>query len=801
MYDYYQSQVTNYKEFYPKNKPAGALESTLILWRMLYKSPFYRDSHPDFPASFSEHCKGIMKDACVARYKKLLELSESFDMTDVEAVVDGLVGLSESLTKEIELDVRYYKAAFKKDVDIVRLTSETYLREFVATLEEHLDMIVSDDAIKNASKGIFSLYKKLRTMDEKYGKLVPGLKRLSQYAAFNVERWFFPFVTKWLDNLAEQTLEWVTNAVRADNFEAQGEPVDSDDGQLPPHSSSVTDIFTAIYQQLEFIMDLGWSNAVQNAGFFQKFAKSVNRAMEHYCDAIGTGELKQEPNTNKQNWNLLQSRQNNSPKDINLESCVKLCNIEYAVLKLDEMSKLINVASLTQTVRDYRATMAPARHKSPQGSTPRQDEDDDDEEVHGAFKVQVAYAENVKPVTTAGLANAYVTIRVPDGTTVPPPDPDDLSNAVMPTNFLGAAGRVLPVTTSSSGPTILTGSACEQARTRVIYDTVNPAWDETFMLLLPPVTRIDVFVYSRNLLTSDELCGRATLDMARQTRLRRKLSDHHTHDVFVETEPQGRLLLRLTLEGEEEDVNFWFRRSRERLNRTRDDFARALCSKISPYMKEVIAKSMKEHEAAPVQQSFFSSLTGAVQYSNNTAAGISIDRTVTSSEADHLLSPMTDYLNKNLQTLCQLLSVPMAKEVIKRLWDEVLLNVDHLLAPPLYGQLERDRKVLNARQLSMASWTLRIMRDFFHADGEAFGLAPRQLDSRRHADLTALLEAYPAELARVKRDYEAAAARGRDKELLLRLVRLRVERQEDLAQGDREDGRKWIEIQLARRKG
>ncbi|KAJ1550801.1 hypothetical protein HK405_015848, partial [Cladochytrium tenue] len=404
------------------------------------------------------------------------------------------------------------------------------------------------------------------------------LKRLSHYAAFNVERWFFPFVTKWLDNLAEQTLEWVANAVRADTFEP---PAPSDDAAGPAHSTSVTDLFSAIYQQLESIMDLGWSNDVQNAAFFQKFSKSVNRAIEQYCDALGTSELKPDPSTGKQQWNILasSSKQSNGPKDITLESCVKLCNIEHAVKKLEEMSKLMNVANLTQTTRDYRATLAPMRRKSRQKEEQKPSEDDDDEEVHGAFKVQIAYAENIKPVTTAGLANPYVTIRVPDGTVVPPPDPEDLSNAVAPTTMMGSAGRALPAGGPAAAAVVLNGSACELARTRVVYDSVNPSWDETFMLLLPPVTRLDVLVYSRNMLTSDELCGRATLDLARHTRLRRKLSDHQTHDVFTDADPQGRVLLRLTLEGEEEDVNFWFRRSRERLNRTKDDLVRALSSR------------------------------------------------------------------------------------------------------------------------------------------------------------------------------------------------------------------------------
>jgi uncharacterized protein (UPF0303 family) len=359
----------------------------------------------------------------------------------------------------------------------------------------------------------------------------------------------------------------------------------------------VTDLFTAVYQELEFIMDLGWSNPVQSAGFFQNFAKTVNKAIEQYCDAIGTGELKVEPNSGTAWTALLQARvaagaggsNSSAPKDITHESCVKLCNIEFALSKLKEMHSLMNVTNLTRTVKDYRATIAPMRKKSPKTPNAPTSLQDEDEEVKGSFKIQVSYAENIKPVTTAGLANPYISIRVPEGTAVPPPDPEDMTQSLGATSPSSAATPppVVPNTastaSSNNAPTVLTGSTCEMARTRAIYETVNPTWDETFTILLPPVTRLEVNAYSKNMLTSDELCGRATVELGLKTRLRRKLSDHHTHDVFVEMEPQGRVLLRITMEGDEEDVDYWFRRSKEKLVRARDDFLRALCAKVTQF--------------------------------------------------------------------------------------------------------------------------------------------------------------------------------------------------------------------------
>lgn len=62
---------------------------------------------------------------------------------------------------------------FSREFDIVRLTAETNLRYFVLTLESNQEMIASDDAVENASSTVFELFRKVREIDEKYGRLTP----------------------------------------------------------------------------------------------------------------------------------------------------------------------------------------------------------------------------------------------------------------------------------------------------------------------------------------------------------------------------------------------------------------------------------------------------------------------------------------------------------------------------------------------------------------------------------------------------------------------------------------------------
>ncbi|KAI8608102.1 hypothetical protein BC830DRAFT_37847 [Chytriomyces sp. MP71] len=461
-------------------------------------------------------------------------------------------------------------------------------------------------------------------------------------------------------------------------------------------------------------------------------------------------------------------------------------------MKLDEIHSMMNVASLARTQADNRATLAQRKKKSPTTAKASSALDEQDK-VHGAFRIELVYAENVKPVTKNGLANPFMVVRLPDGTVVPPLETDDPN----------ANSFFSKITAAPSVPIALTGNACELARTRPVFDCINPVWEESFSMLLPPVSHLDVLIYSKNLISNNELCGKTIIDLSgRLSRLRQKLADHHTHDVYIEFAPQGRGLVRMTLEGEQEDVEYWFRKSREKLKRTQNDLLRGLTTKVSPYLKEMMAKVIKEHEGVALNRGFLQTAlgTGVTQYSNQTAAGVAIDLAVTPAEADTAMSLLTEYLNKNLELLCANLSPTMAHEIIKRLWEEVLNDVEYVLIPPLYGQIETSRRYLNKRQVSMCGWALNILRSFFHADGEALGLPYRVLDNRKYLDLTSLMGVYFDDIVRIKREYELSFVYGREKEMLVRLVRLRTEKQEELTPSEREEGRKWVDVQMTKRK-
>ena len=329
-----------------------------------------------------------------------------------------------------------------------------------------------------------------------------------------------------------------------------------------------------------------------------------------------------------------------------------------------------------------------------------------------------------------------------------------------------------------------------------MLDNLNPSWDESYSVFLPPLQRLEVSVYSKNILSADSPAGTASIDLSLGTRLRKKLLDNQTHDIFVDLEPQGRVLIRLSLEGNQEDVVYWFRRTNEKLIRTRDFFLRSLTEKITPFMQDILKKGVKDNEDTAIpSSSLFQAMTVAVQYNSTEYSGLtvkkfSVNEPLPESEIDDILQPLLNYLEKNLITLCDQLPSLIARAIIERVWNEALHCCVDILVPPLYGL--HSQKELLIVQKSFIETSVYFLKEFFHGGGGEFGLAYDLLENQRYKDLQELIWFYTKDIQKIKREYELSLVGGSEKELLLRLIRLKSEN------NDVEKG--WFVSQLGNRK-
>ncbi|KAJ3081055.1 hypothetical protein HK100_009989, partial [Physocladia obscura] len=247
MHSHYKTQISNYKEYFPKNKPDEALESTILLLRMIFKNPVFREIHPDLPKSFRIEIKDTMVHASNSRFKKLLALSSPLDENDLEEVIGGLARLSDLLVDDIIADYKYFKKPFEIELDIVKLNADVFFNRFIGVLAAQFVSLLETADVPKIATNMFALLKALRAFDSKYCRIYPGIKKSPAYKNFTIEDWIAPFILKWLDYLSTLTVEWVTSAVKADNFEAtvtEGGLGQTGEDSMS-HSSSISDLFTA----------------------------------------------------------------------------------------------------------------------------------------------------------------------------------------------------------------------------------------------------------------------------------------------------------------------------------------------------------------------------------------------------------------------------------------------------------------------------------------------------------------------------------------------------------------------------
>lgn len=113
------------------------------------------------------------------------------------------------------------------------------------------------------------------------------------------------------------------------------------------------------------------------------------------------------------------------------------------------------------------------------------------------------------------------------------------------------------------------------AKTRTIFDDHDPRWDETFDIAVRQSAWFMVTVRHRSLTGKHELLGRAyfRLDPGHYVDLISK-------DVLLALNTKGHVLLRISMEGERDDIQFQFGRAFRWLKRTESDMVRMFVDKV-----------------------------------------------------------------------------------------------------------------------------------------------------------------------------------------------------------------------------
>lgn len=163
----------------------------------------------------------------------------------------------------------------------------------------------------------------------------------------------------------------------------------------------------------------------------------------------------------------------------------------------------------------------------------------------------------------------------------------------------------LPATDANglSDPYVILGDEKQRRlhKTRVVNKSLNPRWDESVDVNVTGPTNIVATVWDNDLIGEDDFVGRTSLKLDPV-----HFNDYLPREYWLDLDTRGRLLVRVSMEGERDDIEFYFAKAFRLLKRTERDMTRTITAKVgcddSPISESAnVCKAFPIHQLMPVE--------------------------------------------------------------------------------------------------------------------------------------------------------------------------------------------------------
>lgn len=125
-------------------------------------------------------------------------------------------------------------------------------------------------------------------------------------------------------------------------------------------------------------------------------------------------------------------------------------------------------------------------------------------------------------------------------------------------------------------------------RTRVINRNLNPRWDEAFDITVDGPLNLIATIWDYDMIGDHDFVGRTSLKLDPV-----HFGDYLPREFWLDLDTQGRILIRASMEGERDDIQFHFAKAFRHLKRTERDMVRAVTSKVGPITRFTMCRVEK----------------------------------------------------------------------------------------------------------------------------------------------------------------------------------------------------------------
>jgi Ca2+-dependent lipid-binding protein len=129
----------------------------------------------------------------------------------------------------------------------------------------------------------------------------------------------------------------------------------------------------------------------------------------------------------------------------------------------------------------------------------------------------------------------------------------------------------------TSDPYVVLGDEYQKRlyKTRIVMRNLNPRWDESVDITVPGPINIIATIWDWDTFGDHDYVGRTNLKLDPS-----HFSDYLPREYWVNLDTQGRMLLRVSMEGERDDIQFYFGKAFRLLKRTERDMTRLITDKV-----------------------------------------------------------------------------------------------------------------------------------------------------------------------------------------------------------------------------
>ncbi|TID26720.1 C2 domain-containing protein [Venturia nashicola] len=638
----------------------------LVLEEHIYSDELFPKGPEDLD-QYTAQLEESLKEKAAEIYRDLLaknipESADQWEFFHVMQLGKDVVSLAERIQK------RHRKSPAVMGVNPLMILIGEVLPSYAADardLVERIMAVAKEKGEEVPQQDGFDLYKELVEMRRVHAEVLPDVP-----FAFHIEGLLQQFVWRWIEQTNAMITSWVENAVKQDIFATQAQNANGTIDEIR-HSVSIIDIFRSFNQSVDQIVQLNWDDDFQYAKFMTALSKAIGAGIARYCELVEQKFSKElETLTPEQEATAQQTRQERwmqFAKDTwaNQDKMEPFQFLPESLVKLNNIEYAMQQLDKLEKDINVDACAAVIQKNEP---PPLQRQRKIEKYV---FTIKIIEAEDLKACDMNGLSDPYVVLG------------DEYQKRL--------------------------------AKTRVIYKNLNPRWDETVDILTTGPLNIIATIWDWDTLGDHDCVGRTSL----------KLDPSHFRDFlpreyWLDLDTQGRLLLRVSMEGERDDIQFYFGKAFRHLKRTERDMTRKITDKLSAFIHHILSpQRLRSLLSKPITMQ---AVTGALSYFQKNRAAPIAPQGLSPMDITNALKPLFTYFDENFAIMKETLTDTSMIMVMTRLWKEVLLTVESLLVPPLSDKPSLQRS-LTRQELDIVFKWLQLLFDFFHAVDEETGVA------------------------------------------------------------------------------